>query len=381
MRIIDTRIRDLVRRIDTAQTISPTVDRLIKELVFRLHESCSRPDVASRYAEYATQTAGPIGKMPIDADGYVVSIDPLEDEDGFIDCWRRYGVVAGRQVVSPKGCRRTISRIHDMMRRISAGQCVLADSSTWQNMPVDSAGVPILTRGFFEVYHDDALAQLRQALRVYLHFVMIWGRADLWSTFDRLGVKLPGHEESKALPLHVDQNPNVHPGFRTVQGVLALTDCPAERGTFMAVPGSKSAFGIYGSMAKNAGEYVELDRAYPEAQQLADCAQVLPVRSGDIISWDSRTTHANTANLSNEARMVAYIAAGPSAENDAAAVAAREDGFATGLGTNVRNALMHASKKPRYTNPLILQQVRAAEKFSLLGRLLYGKQRYADIIK
>jgi hypothetical protein len=381
MRIIDARIRDLVRRIDAAKSFSPTVDLLIRELVFRLHESCSRPDVVASYAQYANETSGDMAKMPLDAEGYVVSFDPLEDEEGFMACWRRYGIVAGKQVVSPTQRRFSIGRMHDMMRRISDGKCLLADPATWHNMPTDDAGVPIISRGFFEVYHDDALAQLRQAVRVYLHFVMIWGRADIWTSFDRLGIKLPDHPESKALPLHVDQNPKVHPGFRTVQGVLALKDCPAERGTFQAVPGSKLLFGMYGSMAKNAGEYVELDLSRDEVLPVADRAQVLPVRGGDIITWDSRTTHANTRNISNKARMVAYIAAGPAAEDDAQAVAAREDAFATGVGSNVRTALMHASKRPRYSNPLILQQVRAAEKLTLLGRLLYGKQRYADIIK
>jgi hypothetical protein len=66
-------------------------------------------------------------------------------------------------------------------------------------------------------------------------------------------------------------------------------------------------------------------------------------------------------------------------ENDRRLVAAREDAFATGIGTNVRDALMHASKRPRYTHPKLLASVRAAEKLTLLGSLLYGKQRYADL--
>jgi hypothetical protein len=379
MRIIDARTRDLVLRIEAAKTFSPTIDSLIKELVFRLTEACARPGVASRYAAYAADASSEIGPMPLDADGYVVSFDPLEDEARFYDCWRRFGIVAGKQVISPRRRTNTIRRIHELVRRISNGQCVLGDPETWLTMPTDAAGVPVISRGFFEVYHDDALAQLRQAVRVYLHFVILWGRTDLWTTYDRLGVKLPDHAESAALPLHVDQNPNVHPQFRTVQGVLALTDCPLERGTFLAVPGSKQLFGCYGSMAKNAGEYVELDMADRTALPLADRAQPLPLRGGDLITWDSRTTHANTANVSNKARMVAYIAAGPAAEDNSPAVSARAEAFETGIGSNVREALMHASKKPRYTNPKHLSEVRAPENLTLLGRLLYGKERYTDL--
>lgn len=379
MRVIDARTRDLVLRIEAAAEISPKVDSLIGELIFRLTEACARPAVASRYAAYATGAPSDIGGMPLDADGYVVSFDPLQDEKGFLDCWWRYGIVAGKQVVPVKRRQMTIRRVHDLMRRISNGECQLSDPATWLNMPVDSSGAPIISRGFYEVYHDNALAQLRQAVRVYLHFVMIWGRTDLWTSYDRLGVKLPGHGESGALPLHVDQNPNAHPDFRTVQGVLALTNCPAERGTFCAVPGSKQIFGIYGRMAKNRGEYVQLDLSAPAAYPLANRAQALPLRAGDLIAWDSRTTHANTANVSKDARMVAYIAAGPAAEDNPDAVQARNEAFRTGLGSNVRDALMHASKKPRYTNPDVLSTVRAPEQLTLLGRLLYGKERYADL--
>jgi hypothetical protein len=168
----------------------------------------------------------------------------------------------------------------------------------------------------------------------------------------------------------------VHPHFRTVQGVLALTDCPAERGTFLGVPGSRGLFPHYGGMAKNMGEYVELDLQNPVAATLQQHAQAIPLRAGDMVSWDSRTTHANTANISDDMRMVFYVAAGPARPDDPAAVAARMDALQTGLGSNVRDAMMHASKKPRFTQPDAIQQVRKPEQLNLLGKLLYGTARY-----
>lgn len=246
-------------------------------------------------------------------------------------------------------------------------------------MPKDQNGTPILSRGFLEIYHDDVLAQIRQNVRAYLHHVLIWGRADLWTSFDRVGVKLPHHEESGALPLHVDQNPNVHPGFKTVQGVLALTDCPVERGTFRGVPASRHLFAQYAGMAKNSGEYVELDTTLPVAAQLESHAQAFPLRAGNLISWDSRTTHANTENISDEMRMVFYMAAGPAREDSPEALAARMDALKTGLGINVREALMHATKKPRYTASEMLACVRQPEQLNLLGELLYGTKSYGPI--
>jgi hypothetical protein len=100
------------------------------------------------------------------------------------------------------------------------------------------------------------------------------------------------------------------------------------------------------------------------------------LRAGDIVTWDSRTTHANSANHSGESRYVAYVAAGPARESDWAAVSARSDAFRTGVGANVRDALMHASKKPRYTAPALLSANRQPEDLTVLGRLLYGIDRW-----
>ncbi len=98
-----------------------------------------------------------------------------------------------------------------------------------------------------------------------------------------------------------------------------------------------------------------------------------------MISWDSRTTHANSQNLSGDTRLVAYISAGPAAEDNADAVLARSQAFISGEGKNVRDAMMHASKPPRYTSPAALAAWREAEKLTLLGRLMYGKQKYGEI--
>ncbi|MCD8496725.1 MAG: phytanoyl-CoA dioxygenase family protein [Alphaproteobacteria bacterium] len=200
---------------------------------------------------------------------------------------------------------------------------------------------------------------------------------------DRLGVKLPSHEGGKALPLHVDQNPTIDPDFKTLQGVLALVDCPAERGTFRGVPGSRNVFQQYAQMPGGIGEFVELDPQHPIAEELTNKAQAFPLRAGDMVSWDSRTTHANTENISQDPRMVFYVAAGLAQENNAAAVAARKDAFTTGLATSklkVPQALLRATIKPRFIDAEAVSRIRKPENLTLLGKLLYGTERYDDII-
>ncbi|MEI8223876.1 MAG: phytanoyl-CoA dioxygenase family protein [bacterium] len=315
-------------------------------------------------------------KYPLDRDGYAIAFDPLADEASLVDTWSKFGVVVIKNVISVHQCDATIARMNEVVKLMSNGVCELNNADSWNAIPVDDAGTPFISRGFFELYHDDILAQIRQSVIHYLAQVLIWNRYDIWTSFDRLGVKLPHHAESKALSLHVDQNPLIHPDFRTVQGVLALVDCPVERGTFVAAIGSRNHFLDYKPHVPNKGEYVELPESLAGVSWIDKQLQAFPLRKGDLVLWDSRTTHANTENISQDIRYVAYTAAGPACETDHTLVNARHEAFRSGIGSNNREALMHASKKPRYTNPKMLEEVRKPEQLSLLGKLMYGIESY-----
>jgi hypothetical protein len=368
--IITNEIRDLARLIGNAGPDAQDIH--VMRLVGLLTERCADPDVKAKLAgaDAATEMFAP---YPIDADGYAHAFDPLTEEDAFLTAWHRHGFVVGKGIASSAQCTATVAALKD---RFNALGCDFDDRASWNALPQDANGTSILSRGFFELYHDDALAQLRQSPRFYLHHVLLWGRPDLWTSFDRLGVKPPEGESAQGLPLHVDQNPKIRSDFASVQGVLALQDCPLERGTYAAVPGSRAMFPYYADMAKNMGEYVELNPYSTLGATLGPNIQPIPLRAGDLVSWDSRTTHCNTANVSDQTRLVAYVAAGPSGEAERELIAARQDGFMTGLGSNVRRALMHASKKPRFTDLETTAAIRQPEDLTLLGRLLYGAARY-----
>ncbi len=377
--LLDDHIKDLVKKIELSDTKdSASLNSNLRELIHSLRTSLKRPEVQERYNSYKNDH-GMIGKYPIDADGFALAFDPLEDEAGFWNTWLTYGMVVGKNVVSKEICEQAIKRMHEIVREISDGRCELDKPEIWKDAPTDSEGISFISRGFFEVYHDKALSDIRQSIRLYIHHVMIWGRVDLWTSFDRLGVKLPGHSESYALPLRVDQNPLIHPNFKTIQGVLALSDCPKERGTFVGVPGSRSVFGEYARFAPDHGEFVELASTDPIAETLKKSAQTIPLRAGDIVTWDSRTTHANSENISSETRYVAYVAAGPAREDSPELARVRMEAFETGVGSNVREALMHASKKARYSDHEKLRRARSPEELTLLGQLLYGKEKYEKI--
>ena len=354
--IITPEIVQLVYQIEATGQIQPYFSQLVRTLYQNCLNAQKLPVHSKGFSAY-----------PI-VDGYAVSFDPLTQEKDLKDHWHRYGFVVGKNVVSSDTCLSAVNRILEISQ------------SFGEYLPRDSAGVPLLSRGFFEIYHDNSLAQIRQSLRLYLYHVLLWGTPFLWTTFDRLGVKLPEGEESKGLPLHVDQNPTVHPDFRTIQGVLALVDCPIERGTFVGVPSSIENFSQYAQFIPHGyqGEYILLPES--SAADFKSREQVIPLKAGNIVSWDSRTTHRNSTNYSSDNRYVAYISTGVAREDNPLLVEARKNNFRTGMGENYRDAYLHASKKPRFTDREFIDRIRQHEELSVLGNCLYGLTRYKDYL-
>lgn len=317
------------------------------------------------------QTTPTLKKYPIEH-GYAVSFDPLTQSQELLEHWYQYGFVVGKDVVTSELSSKAIEKM------ISIAQSF--DLNCEDSYKKDSQGTPILSRGFFELYHDNCLAQIRQSIRLYLHFCLIWNSPYLWTSFDRLGIKTPAGESSMGLDLHVDQNPTVHPEFTTVQGVLALEDCPVERGTFAVVPGSISSFKDYVQFIQPGykGEFVPLKDSYLR-EYLTRYKQLIPLKKNCIVSWDSRTTHANSSNISDINRYVCYVSAGLAKEDNSELIEVRKKAFKSGLGENHRSAYLHASKKPRFTDQEYINSIRDNEVFTPLGECLYGFKSYHDL--
>lgn len=366
--IINDEIRLLVNQIETQDEIAP----YLKILIQKLQINC-KYHIENDRQQYLNL---PIleKKYPTE-NGYAIAFDPLTQENKLLQYWFQYGFVVGKNVVNDEECSNIIKTINNIL---SICHMEFNNQETWKK---DTNGTDILSRGFFEIYHDDTLAQIRQNIRLYLYHVILWGSPFLWTSFDRLGVKLPKGEESKGLSLHVDQNPMVHPNFRTIQGVLALVDCPEERGTFVVVPGSKKYFDYYKNFVKEnyKGEYVPLDESSTFYAKLLKNQQCIPLKKGNIVSWDSRTTHANSSNFSTLNRYVMYVAAGLAKEDNEEIINIRKKLFESGLGDNVRDAYAHASKKPRFTDSEFINKIRKEENLTELGQCLYGLKKYQDI--
>lgn len=338
------------------------------ELTQAIHESLQSFTSQRLHLQKTISTSK---NYPIE-NGYAVSFDPLTQSQELLEHWFQYGFVVAKDVVTSEVSSKAIEKM------ISIAQSF--DLSSEDSYLKDSQGTPILSRGFFELYHDDCLAQIRQSIRLYLHFCLIWNSPYLWTSFDRLGIKTPSGESSVGLDLHVDQNPMVHPDFTTIQGVLALDDCPVERGTFAVVPGSIEYFSEYKQFIKPGyrGEFVPLEDSYLR-DYLSRYQQLIPLKKNCLVSWDSRTTHANSSNKSEKNRYVCYVSAGLAKEDRQDLIALRKKAFLSGLGENTREAYLHASKKPRFTNQDYINSVRDKEILSPLGECLYGFKSYQNL--
>jgi len=300
----------------------------------------------------------------------IQEIDPFKNERDFLLHWFKYGFVIGKDILNKEECLSSINKIKEKLSVLNSD---LHNQSTWV---VDDNNTPIMSRGFFDLYHDDLLAQIRQNRKLYLYHVLLWQNLKLNTTFDRIGIKIKGIDGDKGLPLHVDQNPVVHPNFHTIQGVLALSDCTTN-GTIV-VPKSKNDFFKYKEYIPEGyeGEHVELIEDSELFNKMHSKKVYLELKQGNMLSWDSRTTHTNISNTSID-RFVMYTSTGIQIEEEKMRTK-RIELFKNGNGENVRDAYCHASKKPRFSNDLNF--CRKEEQLSELGRLLYGFDRYEDYL-
>lgn len=147
----------------------------------------------------------------------------------------------------------------------------------------------------------DAFTANRRSPRIHKAFAQLWKTADLWVTTDRCSFHPP---ERAAWPfpgpdLHWDVNLQEPIPFAT-QGLLYLTDTPAEQGALTLVPGFHRRIEQWlRELPANAD---------PQQQDLhALGAQAVPGRAGDMVIWHHALPHGSRPNRGEKPRLVQYI--------------------------------------------------------------------------
>jgi hypothetical protein len=173
-----------------------------------------------------------------------------------------------------------------------------ADPASWYGRKYGvSIWVPLLR-------HPAFLAN-RRSPRLIRAFAQLWGREDLWATVDQGGLNPPERGNWKFPGPHVHWDVTIAPPHRLgVQGILYLTDTPADQGAFSCIPG----------FHRRLDEWL---RALPAG---ADPRQALnrepgfvPIagKAGDLIIWHQLLPHGSSPNHATLPRMAQYIALRP----------------------------------------------------------------------
>lgn len=221
--------------------------------------------------------------------------------------------------------------------------------------------IPLARRlGFMDLYHDNTLAQLRQNPKLYEVFTHLFGSEKLWVVFDRVIHQLP-NEEDDVLNPHVDQNPLKDPDFSYAQAMLALRDMDESNGTLALVPKSHLFFAEYAAWAKPTDGFIE-NQGTRELPFVA-----LRLKEGQIVIWDSRTTHSRFRAEPKNKRYAALLTF-TLAKNDPTLSEMRLHYFQEGIGWNNHKAGLRATSRPRCTESLREEK----EILTPLGLKLYG---------
>lgn len=152
-----------------------------------------------------------------------------------------------------------------------------------------------------QLFQHPAFEANRRSARIHKAFAQLWGTADLWPTTDRGGFNVPQRPGwmYRGSPLHWDTSLAQPIPFET-QGILYLTDTPANQGAFTCVPGFHRRIDRWLDSLPAGADPREQDLQALGAVPIAG-------RAGDLIIWDSRLPHGASPNDADRPRIVQYI--------------------------------------------------------------------------
>lgn len=211
--------------------------------------------------------------------------DVLSAED--LAQWQRDGYVIVRQAISAEHA----ADCAELIWREIAGNPI--DERSWYS--------PQARKFMLSVYQHELLDQNRHNPRIHKAFAQLWGRLDLWPSYDRLGFNPPekfGHSYSSS-GLHWDVSLTQPLPFST-QGLIYLTDTAPDQGALCLVPGFHHRLAPWLQQLPK--------EADPRQQDLhALGATYIGANAGDMIIWQQALPHAASPNRSDKPRLVHYL--------------------------------------------------------------------------
>jgi ectoine hydroxylase-related dioxygenase (phytanoyl-CoA dioxygenase family) len=230
------------------------------------------------------------GKLVSSAAGTLADVTGLTaDELAF---WDEFGYVVVPNAVKAEDRDAAAAAIYEFLDA-DPGQ----PESWYSNKFGVSIWVPLLR-------HPAFIAN-RQAPRLVKAFAQLWGREDLWPTVDQGGLNPPERDGWKFPGPHVHWDVSLaEPHFFGVQGILYLTDTPADQGAFSCIPGFHRTLDQW---------LRELPAAEDPRQAILRHPGLKPIagKAGDLVIWHESLPHGSSPNRGILPRVVQYITLRP----------------------------------------------------------------------
>ena len=172
------------------------------------------------------------------------------------------------------------------------------DPSSWYGRKFGvSIWVPILR-------HPAFLAN-RRSPRLLKAFSQLWGCEDLWATVDQGGLNPPERHDWSFPGPHVHWDITIaSPHHFGVQGILYLTDTPANQGAFSCIPGFHHRLAAW---------LRTLSPGTDPRKALAYEPGFVPIagKAGDLVIWHHLLPHGSSPNSGRLPRVAQYVALRP----------------------------------------------------------------------
>jgi hypothetical protein len=141
----------------------------------------------------------------------------------------------------------------------------------------------------------------RRSPRLVKAFAQLWGREDLWPTIDQGGMNPPEREDWTFPGPHVHWDSTLAPPHRFgVQGILYLTDTPAEQGAFCCIPGFHRRLETW---------LREFPAGANPREAITREPGLVPIagKAGDLVIWHHALPHGSSPNRGKLPRVAQYV--------------------------------------------------------------------------
>jgi hypothetical protein len=206
--------------------------------------------------------------------------------------WDEHGYVVVHDAVEAGDRDRAVAALYEFLGADPA------HPDTWYgNKYGKSIWVPLLR-------HPAFLAN-RKSPRLVKAFAQLWGREDLWSTVDQGGFNPPERADWRFPGPHVHWDMTLAaPHCFGVQGILYLTDTPAEQGAFSCIPGFNRVLERW---------LRELPAGQDPRQAVTSHPGFTPIagKAGDLVIWHQALPHGSSPNRGTRPRVAQYITLRP----------------------------------------------------------------------